>query len=127
MPQRTEATIGPYSLQDFNLFYDAALRLPAVEDRVPGLARLARRRRPATGRRASRTTSGRPTTWPTIKSWLVVFCQRFFGFAQFKRSAMPNGPKVVRGGSLSPRGDWRAPSDTTAALWLADLENVPGD
>ena len=63
---------------------------------------------------------------PTIKHWLEVFCQRFFGFAQFKRSALPNGPKVVRGGSLSPRGDWRAPSDASASLWLDELRrNVP--
>ncbi|MFZ2429109.1 MAG: NAD(+) synthase, partial [Propioniciclava sp.] len=63
---------------------------------------------------------------PTIKKWLTVFCSRFFGFAQFKRSALPNGPKVVRGGSLSPRGDWRMPSDTSARLWLDELErNVP--
>jgi NAD+ synthase (glutamine-hydrolysing) len=58
---------------------------------------------------------------PEIRSWLEVFCRRFFGFAQFKRSAMPNGPKVSAGGSLSPRGDWRAPSDGSAAVWLRDL------
>ena len=56
----------------------------------------------------------------------MVFVKRFFGFSQFKRSAMPNGPKVSAGGSLSPRGDWRAPSDGNAAVWLADIErNVP--
>ena len=61
-----------------------------------------------------------------IKRWLEVFCERFFAFAQFKRSAMPNGPKVVRGGSLSPRGDWRMPSDVSAKLWLDELHrNVP--
>ena len=61
-----------------------------------------------------------------IRHWLQVFLQRYFGFSQFKRSAMPNGPKVVAGGSLSPRGDWRAPSDGNAAAWLAELEaNVP--
>ena len=59
----------------------------------------------------------------TIKKWLEVFCRRFFGFAQFKRSAMPNGPKVVRGGSLSPRGDWRMPSDVSAKLWLDELKS----
>ena len=63
---------------------------------------------------------------PAIREWLVVFVKRFFGFAQFKRSAMPNGPKVSHGGSLSPRGDWRAPSDGNAAVWLADIEqNIP--
>ena len=56
-----------------------------------------------------------------IRHWLEVFVGRFFGFSQFKRSAMPNGPKVVAGGSLSPRGDWRAPSDLSAAIWLDEL------
>jgi NAD+ synthase (glutamine-hydrolysing) len=56
-----------------------------------------------------------------------VFLRRFFAFSQFKRSAMPNGPKVSAGGSLSPRGDWRAPSDGNANAWLAELHrNVPG-
>jgi NAD+ synthase (glutamine-hydrolysing) len=62
----------------------------------------------------------------TIKSWLHVFLFRFFKLSQFKRSAMPNGPKVGSGGSLSPRGDWRAPSDAEATVWLDELrENVP--
>jgi NAD+ synthase (glutamine-hydrolysing) len=56
---------------------------------------------------------------------LKVFVQRFFATSQFKRSAMPNGPKVSSGGSLSPRGDWRAPSDASAAAWLKDLEAIP--
>jgi NAD+ synthase (glutamine-hydrolysing) len=50
---------------------------------------------------------------------------RFFATSQFKRSVMPNGPKVGSGGSLSPRGDWRAPSDSEAAPWLKDLEQIP--
>ena len=63
---------------------------------------------------------------PTIKKWLEVFLYRFFKTSQFKRSAMPNGPKVGSGGSLSPRGDWRAPSDSEATAWLKELEeNVP--
>ena len=63
---------------------------------------------------------------PAIRHWLEVFLRRFFAFSQFKRSAMPNGPKVSAGGSLSPRGDWRAPSDGNANAWLAELErNVP--
>ena len=62
----------------------------------------------------------------TIRKWLEVFAGRYFGFAQFKRSALPNGPKVSWGGSLSPRADWRAPSDGTAKLWLEELRtNVP--
>jgi len=63
---------------------------------------------------------------PEVKRWLRVFLTRFFGFSQFKRSAMPNGPKITSGGSLSPRGDWRAPSDGNANAWLAELDaNVP--
>jgi NAD+ synthase (glutamine-hydrolysing) len=62
----------------------------------------------------------------TIKKWLKVFLYRFFKISQFKRSALPNGPKVGSGGSLSPRGDWRAPSDSEADIWLNELEkNLP--
>ena len=62
----------------------------------------------------------------TIKKWLQLFLFRFFQISQFKRSAIPNGPKVGSGGSLSPRGDWRAPSDAEATLWLEELaRNVP--
>jgi NAD+ synthase (glutamine-hydrolysing) len=57
-----------------------------------------------------------------IRHWLEVFAQRFYGFSQFKRSALPNGPKVVAGGSLSPRGDWRAPSDLSARVWLEEID-----
>lgn len=60
----------------------------------------------------------------TVTRWLRVFIKRFFGFAQFKRSAVPNGPKVSPVGSLSPRGDWRAPSDGNARAWIAELDRV---
>ena len=61
-----------------------------------------------------------------IRRWLEVFLDRFFRFSQFKRSCIPNGPKVGSGGSLSPRGDWRAPSDASAEVWLEELRrNVP--
>ena len=58
---------------------------------------------------------------PAIRKWLEVFLVRFFQTSQFKRSAVPNGPKVTSGGSLSPRGDWRMPSDAEATAWLAEL------
>lgn len=58
---------------------------------------------------------------PEIRYWLEVFLKRFFGFSQFKRTAIPNGPKVSPAGALSPRGDWRAPSDGNATVWLAEL------
>ncbi len=121
MPQSTEAKIGPYALQDFNLYYTlrfgfrpskiAFLSLMAWEDPArgdwpPGF--------PADRRNAY--------TLKEIRHWLGVFLQRFFGFSQFKRSATPNGPKVAAGGSLSPRGDWRAPSDGNARIWLEELE-----
>ena len=61
-------------------------------------------------------------TLSEIRHWLEVFTQRFFEFSQFKRSALPNGPKVSSGGSLSPRGDWRAPSDMSARIWLDEIE-----
>jgi len=61
-----------------------------------------------------------------IKRWLGVFLLRFFGQSQYKRSAIPNAPKVGSGGSLSPRSDWRAPSDGEAGAWLAELEKIPG-
>ncbi|MFZ1412096.1 MAG: NAD(+) synthase [Micropruina sp.] len=124
-PQSTEATIGPYNLQDFTLFH--ILRHGMNPSKIAFLAfhawsDLAAGNWPAGFPEADRVAYD----LPTIKRWLGVFLKRFFGFAQFKRSAMPNGPKVVRGGSLSPRGDWRMPSDTSAALWLAELErNVP--
>ncbi len=124
-PQSTEATIGPYNLQDFTLYH--VLRHGTAPSTIAFLA-------------AHAWSDAGRGEWPegfpadkrvgydlaTIKRWLEVFCRRFFGFAQFKRSALPNGPKVVRGGSLSPRGDWRMPSDTSAKLWLDELQrNVP--
>ena len=82
---------------------------------------------PATGPRAIQAEKRHAYDLPTIKKWLRVFLNRFFATSQFKRSAMPNGPKVGSGGSLSPRGDWRAPSDADATVWLEELErNVPG-
>jgi len=123
-PQSTEAAIGPYELQDFNLFY--TLRLGFRPSKIAFLAWQA----------WQDVTKGdwppafpqdrrRAYTLAEIRRWLEVFVRRFFAFSQFKRSAMPNGPKVSAGGSLSPRGDWRAPSDASAAAWLEDLENVP--
>ena len=122
-PQSTQAKIGPYALQDFTLFH--VLRRGMKPSKIAFLAWHAWR-----DAEAGAWPEGFPADervaydLATIKRWLGVFCSRFFGFAQFKRSALPNGPKVVAGGSLSPRGDWRAPSDTSAKLWLDELENV---
>jgi NAD+ synthase (glutamine-hydrolysing) len=124
--QKTSETVGPYELQDFNLYYIsrygfrpskvAFLAWHAWGDKNrgdwPGLLPLEKRL---------------AYDLPTIKKWLGVFLLRFFKLSQFKRSAIPNGPKVGSGGSLSPRGDWRAPSDSEADVWLKELlENVPG-
>ena len=124
--QSTEATIGPYALQDFNLFQ--TLRFGMRPSRTAFLAWHA-------------WHDAESGDWPPgfppenrkeydlneIRAWLEVFIKRFFAFSQFKRSALPNGPKVVAGGALSPRGDWRAPSDGNARAWLTDLARVPAD
>jgi NAD+ synthase (glutamine-hydrolysing) len=124
--QSTESKIGPYELHDFSLFY--TLRYGFRPTKIGFLATHAwgdveagawPPNFPAEKRNAYTETE--------IHRWLSYFCERFFGFAQFKRSALPNGPKVSHGGSLSPRGDWRAPSDTTAAAWLRDLERWQPD
>jgi len=123
--QSTEAHIGPYALQDFTLYY--TLRHGCVPSKIAFLA-LHAWGDPAKGDWPPGFPSERRKAYdlPTIRKWLEVFLRRFFAFSQFKRSAMPNGPKVSAGGSLSPRGDWRAPSDSSAAAWLEDLErNVP--
>ena len=126
-PQSTEAKVGPYELQDFNLFY--TLRYGFRPSKVAFLALHAWGDASKGGWPAGFPEDRRGAyDLPTIKKWLRVFLQRFFGFSQFKRSAMPNGPKVAAGGSLSPRGDWRAPSDGNAHAWLDELEkNVPED
>ncbi|MET0424613.1 MAG: NAD(+) synthase [Actinoplanes sp.] len=118
--QSTEAKIGPYALHDFTLFH--VLRYGFRPSKIAFLAWHAWHD-PATGAWPPNFPDAKRVAYdlPEIRSWLEVFCRRFFGFAQFKRSAMPNGPKVSAGGSLSPRGDWRAPSDGAAQAWLRDL------
>lgn len=106
--QSTEARIGPYELQDFNLYYIS--RFGFRPTKVAFLA----------GR-----AWGEKYDLDTIRKWLGVFIYRFFKISQFKRSCIPNGPKVGSGGSLSPRGDWRAPSDSEATVWLEELQRLP--
>jgi NAD+ synthase (glutamine-hydrolysing) len=125
--QSSEAVVGPYELQDFHLYYIS--RFGYRPSKVAYLAQAA-------------WEDPRSGEWPdtvplaerrgydlaTICHWLEVFLRRFFESSQFKRSAMPNGPKVGSGGSLSPRGDWRAPSDSKATAWIDELHaNVPDD
>ena len=119
--QSTESQIGPYALHDFSLFY--TLRYGFRPSKIGFMAWHAWRDADA-GTWPPNFPDDKRVAYdrPEIRRWLEFFCKRFFAFAQFKRSAMPNGPKVSAGGSLSPRGDWRAPSDGTAAAWLRDLE-----
>ncbi len=119
-PQSTEAKIGPYALQDFTLYH--VLRYGFAPSKIAFLAMHAWSDAKAGGWPAGLPDDRRVEyQLPEIKHWLEVFAQRFFAFSQFKRSAMPNGPKVVAGGSLSPRGDWRAPSDAPARIWLEEI------
>ena len=119
--QSTESIVGPYALQDFNLYY--ATRYGFAPSKIAYLAWNAWHD-PDEGRWPANTPADgrRAYDLAEIKSWLRIFLQRFFEQSQFKRSALPNGPKISSGGSLSPRGDWRAPSDSHAAVWLAELE-----
>jgi NAD+ synthase (glutamine-hydrolysing) len=120
--QAAEATVGPYELQDFYLYYVS--RYGFRPSKVAYLAHHAWSHREWGAWPQSIPESERHEyDLPTIKRWLEVFLQRFFESSQFKRSAMPNGPKVGSGGSLSPRSDWRAPSDAHAEVWLEELRN----
>jgi NAD+ synthase (glutamine-hydrolysing) len=118
--QSTEERIGPYELNDFFLFYTLRFGLPP--SKIAFLAWHAWRDASAGSWPAGFPEGARHAyDLETITHWLERFLYRFFQFSQFKRSAMPNGPKVSAGGALSPRGDWRAPSDATAAPWLDEL------
>ncbi|MFT4229005.1 MAG: NAD(+) synthase [Microbacterium sp.] len=119
--QSTEDRVGPYSLHDFTLWH--VLRYGMRPSKIAFLAERAW---------ADADAGAWPPGFPdadryafdraTVVKWLRVFLTRYFAFAQFKRSAIPNGPKVAAAGSLSPRGDWRAPSDGNARAWLAELD-----
>ena len=119
--QSTESRIGPYALHDFTLYH--VLRFGFRPSKIAFLAERAWKD-PDAGAWPPGFPEDERYAYdlPAIATWLRVFLQRFFAFAQFKRSAIPNGPKVSPAGSLSPRGDWRAPSDGNAAAWLAELE-----
>jgi len=125
--QSTEQVVGPYALQDLNLFY--ITRFGLRPSKVAFLAWTAWHDA-ASGRWPDGMPEAGKVSYDlaTVKHWLRIFLFRFFQISQFKRSAVPNGPKVASGGSLSPRGDWRAPSDSSAEIWIAELNaNVPED
>jgi len=119
--QSTESIVGPYALQDFNLYY--ATRFGFRPSKIAYLSWNAWHDSECGGWPANTPeVARRAYTLGEIKRWLRVFLYRFFELSQFKRSALPNGPKISSGGSLSPRGDWRAPSDASAKVWLEELE-----
>jgi NAD+ synthase (glutamine-hydrolysing) len=121
--QRTESTIGPYELQDFNLYY--VLRFGFAPSKVAFLSHTAwkdkEQGRWPDGDHVTRNQYG----LGAIKNNLGIFLDRFFRTSQFKRTCVPNAPKVGSGGSLSPRGDWRAPSDAQSVVWLEELRSIP--
>ncbi|HPX36356.1 MAG TPA: NAD(+) synthase [Mycobacterium sp.] len=119
--QSSEAKVGPYPLQDFTLFW--VLRYGFRPSKIAFLAWHAWSDPDRGGWPPGYPAGKRPAySLGEIRKWLSVFAQRFYSFSQFKRSALPNGPKVSHGGSLSPRGDWRAPSDMAATVWLEEIE-----
>jgi NAD+ synthase (glutamine-hydrolysing) len=125
--QDSEATVGPYELQDFFLYY--VLRFGYRPTKVAFLAHHAWGDRER-GEWPDLIPIDRRNQYSEseIRHWLGEFLRRFFKTSQFKRSALPNAPKVGSGGSLSPRSDWRAPSDSEATAWLDELArgDAPG-
>jgi len=123
--QSSEAKVGPFALQDFSLFQ--VLRYGFRPSKIAFLAWHAWSDPDRGDWPPGFPEKKRPSySLKEIRHWLQVFVQRFYSFSQFKRSALPNGPKVSHGGALSPRGDWRAPSDMSAQAWLDEIErDVP--
>jgi NAD+ synthase (glutamine-hydrolysing) len=121
--QVTEDFIGPYELQDFNLYY--TLRYGFAPTKVAFLAWSAWRDCDAGPWPAGGSPARNQYDLAAIKKNLGIFLWRFFKTSQFKRTCVPNGPKVGNGGSLSPRGDWRAPSDSEAVVWMEQLKRIP--
>jgi NAD+ synthase (glutamine-hydrolysing) len=121
--QRTEDLIGPYELHDFTLYYTT--RFGYLPSKIAFLAYCAWRDRSLGNWPDIPKERRHEYSLAQIKRWLSVFATRFFKFSQFKRSCIPNAPKVGSGGSLSPRGDYRAPSDSEATAWLDDISRIP--
>jgi NAD+ synthase (glutamine-hydrolysing) len=121
--QKTQDVIGPYELQDFNLYYTLRYGFTPAKVAFLALAAWGDRERGAWpyGAHVQRNQYA----LADIKRNLGIFLYRFFKTSQFKRSCVPNSPKVGTGGSLSPRGDWRAPSDGEAVVWMAGLDAIP--
>ena len=122
--QRSEDIVGPFELQDFFLYY--VLRFGYSPPKVAFLAYNAWHERKQGESLDIPDRTPREYGIGEIRKWLRVFLDRFFHQSQFKRSAIPNAPKVGSGGSLSPRSDYRAPSDSEANVWLSQLDSIPG-
>jgi NAD+ synthase (glutamine-hydrolysing) len=123
--QRTEDVIGPFELHDFTLYYTT--RFGYLPSKIAFMEYCAWRDRTEGQWPGARADCRHRYGIVQIKKWLSVFAYRFFQISQFKRSCIPNAPKVGSGGSLSPRGDYRAPSDSEAAVWLEEIKRIPGD
>jgi NAD+ synthase (glutamine-hydrolysing) len=121
--QKSESVIGPYELQDFNLYY--TLRFGFAPSKVAFLAYMAWKDREVGDWPEGAHVARNQYDLAAIKHNLGIFLDRFFRLSQFKRSCIPNAPKVGSGGSLSPRGDWRAPSDSESIVWMNDLKKIP--
>jgi NAD+ synthase (glutamine-hydrolysing) len=121
--QKTEEIVGPYELQDFNNFYTT--RFGYLPTKIAFMAYCAWRDRTQGHWPDVPEAKRNAYTIGEIRHWLEVYLYRFFQISQFKRSCIPNSPKVGSGGSLSPRGDYRAPSDSEAAVWLEDAKGIP--
>ncbi len=121
--QKTEHVLGPYELHDFYLYY--ILRFGFTPSKVAFLAHAAWHDKNAGRWPEENHVLRNEYDLSAIKKHLRTFLYRFFKTSQFKRSCVPNSPKVGSGGSLSPRGDWRAPSDGNATVWLQEWENIP--
>jgi len=121
--QKSEASIGPYELQDFNLYY--TLRYGFAPTKVAFLSWTAWRDREAGAWPEAGHVVRNEYDLAAIKRNLKIFLDKFFRTSQFKRTCIPNAPKVGSGGSLSPRGDWRAPSDSESVVWMREADQIP--
>ena len=123
--QKSEASIGPYELQDFNLYY--TLRYGFAPTKVAFLSWTAWRDREAGAWPEAGHVARNQYDLAAIKRNLKIFLDKFFRTSQFKRTCIPNAPKVGSGGSLSPRGDWRAPSDSESVVWMREADTIPDE
>ncbi|CAB3888740.1 Glutamine-dependent NAD(+) synthetase [Achromobacter mucicolens] len=123
--QKSEASIGPYELQDFNLYY--TLRYGFAPTKVAFLSWTAWRDREAGAWPEAGHVVRNEYDLAAIKRNLKIFLDKFFRTSQFKRTCIPNAPKVGSGGSLSPRGDWRAPSDSESVVWMREADQIPDE